>query len=37
MIAQTVCQVLGLTKKERNDPGMENLIVGQAEELKTTI
>jgi acetate kinase len=35
MIAKTVCQVLGLTKKERIDPGKENLIVGQAEELKT--
>ena len=37
LIAKTVWQVLRLAKKERIDPGMENLIVGQAEELKTTI
>ena len=37
MIAKTVWQVLRLAKKERIDPGMENLIVGQVEELKTTI
>ena len=37
LIAKTVWQVLRLAKKERIDPGMENLIVGQVEELKTTI